>query len=344
MKIACLTDTHWSARRSSHLFLNHFENFYKNVFFPFLEQEGITTVMHLGDAFDNRNSIDFLGLDWTRRVVLEPLSKYEVHMITGNHDVFYKSTNNINSPSLLLQNYKNIHVYSDPTEIEIDNLKILMLPWINFENEELTQRILNQSQAEIVMGHLELQGFRVNRTLTMEHGMSPKILNRFKKVFSGHYHTRSNQKNIFYIGNPYEMFWTDVEDPRGFCVFDTETFKIQYINNPFRLFYNIYYEDTDFKSLNVKEYENKIVKVIVRKKTDQRKFDKFLDKLYSANVHELKIVENYDRLSNLEIEELESEDTVTVLNKYVEDSEINLDKSILKNMIQEIYKEACESI
>lgn len=344
MKIAIATDTHWGAKRSSSIFLNHFENFYSKVFFPYLKENNITTVLHLGDAFDNRNSIDFLGLDWTRRVVLEPLSDYRVHMVTGNHDCFYKSTNGINSPNLLLQNYSNISVYSDPTEIQIENLKILLLPWINAENEENTQRMISQSTADVAMGHLELQGFRVNRNLIMEHGRDTEGLDKFKMVFSGHYHTRSNHKNIYYIGNPYEMFWSDVEDPRGFCVLDTETLGLTFVNNPFRLFHQIYYEDTDPKSLNLKELENKIVKVIVRKKSDEKKFDRFLMRLYNANIHELKIIENHDPLSEMDIEELESEDTVSILNKYVEESEISLNKSVLKNLIQEIYKEACETV
>ena len=119
MKVAIITDTHWCARKSSKVFQNYFELFYKNVFFPTLEQYGITTVIHMGDAFDSRKSIDLSGLEWTKRVVLEPLSKYDVTLITGNHDCALKNSNRINSPDLLLKEYTNIKTYSEPTEINI---------------------------------------------------------------------------------------------------------------------------------------------------------------------------------------------------------------------------------
>ena len=72
-----------------------FESFYKNIFFPTLEQHGIANVIHMGDAFDSRKSIDYQSLEWTKRVVLDPLSKYNVHMLVGNHDAYYKNTNNV---------------------------------------------------------------------------------------------------------------------------------------------------------------------------------------------------------------------------------------------------------
>jgi predicted phosphodiesterase len=344
MRIALITDTHWSARKSSRLFHDYFELFYKNVFFPTLEKEGIDTVIHMGDAFDNRKSIDFWGLEWTKKVVLEPLSKYNVHLITGNHDVYFRNTNQINSPQLLLKDYPNITTYSTPTEIKIDNLDILLLPWICSDNEQQSLRMIQKTKAKIAMGHLELQGFRVNHSLVMEHGLEPDIFNNFKKVFSGHYHTRSDNQTVFYIGNPYEIYWTDVEDTRGFAIFDTETLEHTLIDNPYRLFYNIYYEDIDHKTFDVRDYENKIVKVIVRKKTDTKEFEKFIDKLYSSNISELKIIENFYIQESNEFETFESEDTLSILNRYIEEAEVNLDKFVVRKILQEVYQEACEII
>ena len=344
MKVALLTDTHFSFKKSSKLFHDYFELFYKNVFFPTLEKKGIDTIVHMGDAFDNRKSIDFSGLEWTKRVILEPLSKYKVHMITGNHDIFYRNSTSLNSPELLLQNYSNIQVYSSPTEIEINNLKILLLPWICSENEEKTLQMIQNTSARIVMGHLELQGFRVNRQMITDYGNSPDIFSKFTKVFSGHYHTRSDNGTVFYIGNPYEMFWSDLNDSRGFAIFDTETLEHRLIDNPYKMHYHIYYEDTPFQTFDTRQYENKIVKVIVRKKTDSKKFEKFLDKLYASNVAELKILENFEIQESPEFEAVESENTISILNRYIEEAEISLDKSILQKMMQEIYREACEIV
>jgi DNA repair exonuclease SbcCD nuclease subunit len=342
MKVAILTDSHFGARKGSKLFHDYFELFYKNVFFPTLEQYGISTVIHMGDAFDSRKSIDYQSLEWAKRVVFEPLKAYEVHMIVGNHDSYYKNTNNTNSPQLLLKDYPNIQTYSSPIEIRVGNLDVLLLPWICMENEEKSLKMIKKTKVKIAMGHLECQGFRANRQIIMEHGLEANIFSNFKKVFSGHYHTRSDNGTVFYTGNPYEIYWTDVNDTRGFAIFDTETLDHTYINNPYKMFYNIYYEDTNYQTFDTREYENKIVKVIVRKKTDTEKFEKFIDKLYSSNISEINIIENFDIQEPLQFEALESEDTISILNRYIQEAEINLDKTRIQKMIQEIYQEACE--
>jgi len=342
MKIAIITDTHYGARKGSKSFHDYFEQFYKNVFFPTLEQYGIDTVIHMGDAFDSRKSIDYQSLEWSKRVVFEPLKNCDVHMVVGNHDTYYKNTNTINSPELLLKNYPNVKTYSKPTEVCVGNLNILLLPWINQENEKETLKLIKKTTSKVAMGHLELQGFRVNRQIVMENGLDSKLFEKFERVFSGHYHTRSNDGRVFYLGNPYEIYWTDVNDTRGFTIFDTETLEHFHIDNPYKMFYNIYYEDTLAKDFEFEEYSNKIVKVIVRKKTNPKEFEKFLDKLYESNVQDLKIVENFQVQEVEDISHFESEDTFSILDRYIQESEIELDKSTLKNLIREVYQEACE--
>ena len=342
MKIAIITDTHYGARKGSKHLHEYFEKFYDDVFFPTLEAEGIDTVIHMGDAYDSRKSIDYQSLEWAKRVVFERLKKYKVHMIIGNHDCYYKNTNDVNSPALLLQTYKNIKTYSEISEITIDKLNILLIPWINSENFEESSKTIKSSKCVCAMGHLELNGFRAHRGHVMEDGMDCNLFDKFDKVFSGHYHTRSDNGKIFYLGNPYEMFWNDVNDTRGFHIFDTETLTHTPVNNPYKLFYNIYYEDTNYKLFNVSEYENKIVKVIVRKKSKPKDFEKFIDKLYSIGVQDLKIIENFDIQENEDFEIGDEENTLSILNRYIDESETQYDKNIIKNIFQDLYKQACE--
>ena len=342
MKIAIITDTHYGARKGSKHLHDYFELFYDNVFFPALEEHNVGAVIHMGDAFDSRKSIDYQSLEWAKRVVFDRLAKYETHMIIGNHDCYYKNTNDVNSPELLLQTYPNIKTYNSPTEVEIDNLNVLFIPWINAENFEDTVNAIKGSTSNYAMGHLELNGFRAHRGHVMEDGMDCKLFEKFERVFSGHYHTRSDDGRIFYLGNPYEMFWNDVNDKRGFHILDTDDHTLTQINNPYKLFYNIYYEDTNHKLFNATEYENKIVKVIVRKKSKPKDFEKFIDKLYSVGVQDLKIIENFDLQENEDFEIGEEENTLSILNRYIDESETQYDKSIIKNIFQDLYKQACE--
>ena len=342
MKVAIITDTHAGARKGSKHLHDYFELFYKNIFFPSLEEHKIDTIIHMGDIFDSRKAIDLQSLEWTKRVMLEPLKKYKVYLTIGNHDCYYKNTNNVNSPELLLRSYPNIKIYNRAEEVTIGKRKMLFLPWINSENYDHTLNLIKETKAKVAMGHLEVNGFKATRGHMMENGMDTKVFDKFEKVYSGHFHTRSNDGKIYYLGNPYEMFWNDVNDPRGFHIFDTETLEHTPINNPYRLFYNVYYEDTNHKLFNATEYENKIVKVIVRKKSNPKDFEKFIDKLYSIGVQDLKIVENYGIQESEDFEVEEEESTISILNRYIEESEFDLDKSIIKGIFQDLYRQACE--
>ena len=346
MEVIVLTDTHVGARRNSQVFHQYFEKFYKDVFFPTIDKNNIKTIIHMGDCFDNRKSIDFKALSWGKRVIFDEARKrgIQIYLLTGNHDVYHKETNEINSVDLLLREYDNIQVFSGPTEVLLEDLKVLFIPWINSQNQNKTLDLIQNTDATVAFGHLELNGFRVNSSIVMDHGMNPDIFSKFKKVFSGHYHTRSDNGTVFYLGNPYEMFWSDVKDTRGCTIFNTKTLKHKPINNPHRLFYNIYYEDTPHQTFNATQYENKIVKVIIRKKTDPKQYEKFIDKLYKVNVAELKIVENFEIVESDMFEAFESENTLSILNRYVEESEVNLDKTLIQEILQEVYQEACEIV
>ena len=322
MNIVIITDQHFGARKGATYIHNYFKKFYDDIFFPYLEKNKIDTVVDMGDTFDHRRNIDLASLEWSKKVYYDRLQAMgvKVHTIVGNHTAYYKDTNEINSVDLLLKEYDNVEVYSEPTEITIDGLGILMLPWINEENRSQTMEMIQKSTSKVVMGHLELNGFVATRGHTMEHGMDIKVFNKFEKVFSGHFHTRSNNGKIYYLGNPYEMFWNDVNDPRGFNLFDTQTLKHSPVNNPYRLFYNVYYEDTNYKLFDSRELRHKIVKVIVKRKTDQKQFEKFIDKLYNSGIQDLKIVENYILQESEDFEVEETENTIGILNRYIDES------------------------
>jgi len=344
MKVAIITDQHFGARKSSKFLHDYFKKFYDDIFFPYLKENDIKVVIDMGDTFDNRRSIDLWALEWAKENYYNRLEEMgiTVHTIVGNHTAYYKNTNNINTVDLLLKQYKNVKIYSECTEVKLDKLKVLFIPWINNENFESTVSSVKASRSVCAMGHLELNGFRAHRGHVMEDGMDCELFEKFQTVFSGHYHTRSDDGKIFYLGNPYEMFWNDVNDTRGFHIFDTETLEHTPINNPYRIFHNIYYEDNNYKLFDAREYQGKIVKVIVKKKSKPKEFEKFIDKLYSVGVQELKIVENFEIHIDEDFEVDETENTISILNRYIDEAEMECDKSIVKGILQKIYSQACE--
>ena len=344
MKIAIITDQHFGARKNSKLFHDYFLEFYDNIFFPTLEKENIHTIIDMGDTFDSRKGVDFSVLKWAKDNYYDRLKNFDLWTIIGNHTAYYKNTNTLNAVDVLLREYNNVHVIPEYQEITIDGLKIAMVPWINQENQERTYKLLEKSKCPVVMGHLELNNFYSNRIHKMENGASRAPYKKFDKVFSGHYHHRSNEDNIYYLGNPYEIYWSDLEDIRGFHIFDTETLETTPIDNPYRMFYKLYYEDTPHQTFDVREYANKIVKLVVRRKSDPDKFEKFVDKLLGSGVADLKVVENFAFLENEDFDVEQSEDTLSILSRYLDESETDIDKVEAKTIIKNIYQEACEVI
>jgi len=343
MKVAIITDTHFNFKKGNKTFHDYFEKFYKNVFFPTLKKYKVDTVIHMGDMFDNRKTTDYWSIDWTRRVILEPLKKYKVHVILGNHDIFYKNTTDLNSPMLLVNNYKNINVYTKPTNVQVGELDVLFIPWITPDGEAETLQSIQTSYARVAMGHLELSGFYAHKGQIQHNGRDKSIFNKFDKVFSGHYHTRNDDGKIFYLGNPYQLYWNDYGDTRGFTIFDTETLEITKIDNPYQMFKVIQY--TDDVSVDLSEYENCIVKLIVKERKDQVKYEKFLNSLVEANVQDLKVIEQVTINDQFDASEcVENEDTLSLLKMYVDESEIELNKNRIKDLLNTIYQESFQLI
>jgi DNA repair exonuclease SbcCD nuclease subunit len=345
LKVAIITDQHFGARNDSIAFLDFFEKFYENTFFPTIDSAGIDTVLILGDTFDRRKYINFYALDRAKKMFFDKLEErgIRVHMLAGNHDTYYKNTNEVNSPDLLLVEYGNIDVISKAETIVIDGTSICMIPWICPDNYQETLDHIKNTKAEICMGHLEIAGFAMYRGMESHDGLAKETFEKFDLVFSGHYHHRSSDQHIHYLGNPYELTWQDYNDPRGFHLFDLDTRELEFFCNPYRMFERIEYNDKDQEpiDLDLIELEQKYVKLIVVNKTDFYKFDKFIQKLYNKGCHEIKIIEDMSEFQDGEInEEINLEDTVSVLSNYIESIETDVDKEQIKTYMRTLYTEA----
>lgn len=344
MKIALITDQHLDGRKGSLAFWNFWQKFYDNVFFPTLKKHKINTIIDLGDTFDNRKSMDFNTFQRAKVNYFDKLKDYKVHMLIGNHCTYYKNTNRINSPELLLEQYENIRIYSRPEHVRLGSKQFLMLPWINSENQEEILRTLEDSDADIVCGHLELTGFEVTPGMKMDHGMDPAPFSKFDRVWSGHYHHKSKKGNIQYLGNPYQMFWNDYKDKRGFHIYDTETDRLTFIENPYEIFQKLYYNDSEHQEIDYDQYKDCFVKVIVEEKNDYLQFEKVIDKLYDTGVHEVKIIESLVNETGEIDDDIEIKDTMTLLGEYVDEVEVSVDKEKLKRLLNTLYIESCEAV
>src|SRR5579872_1467467 len=247
MKVAIITDTHAGCRNDLPVFLDFQEKFYQNVFFPKIDELGIKTVLHLGDVFDRRKYINYKTLFRLKSMYFDPLSQRGIWSptIIGNHDIFHNNTLDVNALDLVVNefHYSNVKIIREPQVVDIHGFKILMMPWICDENRERSFDILKSAPTDICMGHFPISGFVMHKGQVSEDGLDRSVFDRYDMVFSGHFHHRSSDGRIWYLGNPFEMTWQDFNDKKGFHIFDLEKRHLEFVPNPYQMFYRIVYND-----------------------------------------------------------------------------------------------------
>lgn len=348
MKVAIVTDTHFGIRGDSQTMLAHQEKFFKEVFFPTCQEHKIKHVIHPGDLVDRRKYINFNTHQVMRKCFLDELVKRDMTMdlLAGNHDVYYKSTNRLNALDELLRPYPNITVFADPTDVCREDFTLCYVPWINNENEADTNRVIEQSRAQILFGHLELAGFEMFRGQLSEHGnLELPLLDKFDMVLSGHFHQMSTKGNVTYLGAPYQMTWSDWDCPRGFHILDLETRELEFIPNPNQLFAKIFYNDEGMKYRELMDFEGIdfhgcYIKIIVENKTNPLYFDHFVEAIEKMEPADVRVVEALTQADSSDIIN-QAEDTQTILMKSIDQMEMDPDKATkVKTLLSELYTEA----
>jgi len=343
MKIALINDTHFGARGDSQLFFDHFMKFFDEVFFPYIKENNIDTVIHAGDLMDRRKFVNFNILNQVRTKFIDRLKKenVEVHCILGNHDVYYRNTNKINSMKELFGD--DLIIYESPTVINFDGLDIALLPWVNKENYDEFIQFIETAAAPILIGHLELKGYDVMRGVKYEEGMDANLFSRYEQVYTGHFHCRQERENIYYMGTQYQITFSDLNETKGFHILDTDTRKITFIENPNKMFYTLSYNDEDgpVESGDYSHLKDAYVKLFVEYKQHPYSFDRFMDKLYEAGVAKITIVEDIidSEWTKEEIFDL-AQDTVTLINNEIDSIEEVQDKTRMKKLIKDLYMES----
>ena len=324
--------------------------FYEEIFFPYLDEHDIKHIIHMGDYFDRRKYINFASMKANIKHFIEPMTERGITMdlVIGNHDTYYKNTNDVNAPELLLYNQPNVSVYSECEVREYDGFPIALVPWINNDNYADSVEFLRSAPASIAMGHFEIEGALMMPGMTCQHGFDHSYVKRFDKVLSGHFHQKSEFANIRYLGSQMQFTWSDYGDNKYFHIFDTDTQELTPVLNPIEMFEKVFYDDTKetFESIANADYSNvtkKFVKVIVVNKDNPYWFDTFLDKVHAENPLHLQVVDDNKHMDFFDDSEIDDiEDTLTIVEKYVESLEIQGKKKPLNDLMTSLYDEALD--
>ena len=271
-----------------------------------------------------------------------------MHIILGNHDVFFKNSNEINSiKELFSTGYPNITIYEEPTDVRFGDRCIGMVPWITTNNfEECVQYIQNCS-CSILCGHLEINGFEVMSGIRHEGGVESFIFNNHDKVLSGHFHIKQTHKNIFYLGTQYQLSFADIGSKKGFHIFDTETRELEFIENVNNIFFTLRYDDSSstfaktLAKVKYNKYTNGFIKVIVVNKKNNKLFDTFIESLTKVGIQQLQLIEDTSITSKMDDLEVDvSEDTIAIISKEIDNMEDIENKNKLKVIIKDLYMES----
>jgi DNA repair exonuclease SbcCD nuclease subunit len=342
-KIALICDVHTGIRNDNPIFQDSLRKSMKS-FFDYIDKHNIKHIINLGDLYDRRKYINFVSAKLCREVFLEEIEKRKIstHIILGNHDVYYRDTNRVNALEELVRGrYSHIGIVDSPYEMNIDGCKMIMLPWLTKDNIDECMAAINDTEATVLFGHLELVGFQMHKGQIADHGMDKEIFTKFDRVFSGHYHHRSGIGNIVYLGAFGYYTWSDAGDYRGFAIFDTETLETEFIKNRYCPFKVIEYDETN-PVKDFAEYENCYVKVVIKNRENLYTFDQFLDSLYESKPADISIVE--DVSSFVEIEESgetdPNQDTKSILSNYIDGLSLPVDNKKMKTYMSDVYQEA----
>lgn len=349
MKMALVTDSHFGCRNNSITFIDHIEQFFNNVFFPYIDVHEIKQIVHLGDLFDQRKYINFRSLNHARSCFIDPIKERKIptDIIVGNHDTYYRNTNDINSVNELLGADNLFSIFIDPYERMYDDVKVLLVPWINSGNREKTLDMMDETDAKILFGHIEINEFDMGSGCIMDHGMDINLFKKFDQVFSGHFHKKQKGRNVRYLGAPYEITWADYNTLKGFHIFDTETKELTFIRNPYRMFHKILYDDigTPDQVFDYKSYEDCYVKIIIRNKSKPFEFDVFMDKLEQVSPANITVVDDHMNLDKINEEDFvdQSQSTLKIIQNYVKGLDnLSVDRHQLDVLLVDLYGQAVD--
>lgn len=337
MAIAKIGDLHIGSRNGSRYVRDFIKNYLINYFIPELVASDIHEVWQFGDTFDVRKFMYGRDKDWLKDELTPALKEAGIKWngIVGNHDITLEESNRINWPSYLNELDPDVYCYySEPTEVMIEGVKTLLLPWINKENYDASIAAIHATDAKYCFAHLELAGFKMYQSSTCDHGqIDVALLSKFDRVDTGHFHTRSMEGNIQYIGTPYHLNWEDYKDGtnRGFYVDDMRGGEVFIPNSEHQtLFRYVEYDYTKLSSDDEGNWidpewlntglgiEGQIVKVIVQNRDNAKHYEKFCDAMKRCKCIDYNFIDRTITVAAEKVEvteEMVATDAVEVLKK-----------------------------
>lgn len=232
-RIWILGDMHMGIRANSLEWLQIQQDFYENVFIPTLQKnvrEG-DILVQVGDAFDNRQSINLKVLHYTVNLFERLGEILPTHVIVGNHDIWAKKSNEVSAIDSIKW-IPNVQVYKDPVQYKWADKNVLLMPWRRDPDHE-AETLAEFPKANIVFCHSEVRGIALNSKVKNMHGSDSQTFDRYEAVYSGHIHYRQKKGSLRMVGTPYQLTRSDSGNPKGFDLVDLTTMEETFFENTY---------------------------------------------------------------------------------------------------------------
>lgn len=313
-KVIIVGDLHFGVKNFDGIVFEEQKQFFVALI-EYAKQNNISKIIFCGDFFDNRRVID---INFLHRIKNEILSLFTDDLqgitVLGNHDIYFKNKRSVNSLKFI--ETENFKVVETPSEYKIGQKTFALIPWV------LPGENLETFHSDYVVGHFEIRNFEMIKNVFDEHSrfdenLLKTIYPNAKKIFSGHYHIKSSNNFINFVGTPYQINWGDFDTERGFFVLDTANDDLTFVPNPVsKRFIKIFYHETKEKPYkieglipgkviemdlseikdNIELLKRNIIKFIINESTDHL-YDEALFILKSNEVR-------FDFINNVEVSEM----------------------------------------
>lgn len=348
-----ISDTHFGVRSNSNEWMEIQKSYFYDFFIPLIKknyQKG-DAIIHTGDVFDSRQSLNLKVMNMAMDIFQEISKIMPVFIICGNHDIYHKKTNDINSVKIF--NWlDNVYVYEKPTILKINNNKTdcLLMPWCDTHEQE--QEIIDNNPADYLFCHTDMQGLKFNPYVKIDEGLEVNSYRSFKMVYSGHIHYAQRNKNIRMVGSPYQMTRSDIGNQKHVWYINfTDDTEHGIPNNHSPNFIKIKLEKAlEMKVGDLKElFENNFVDVLVNSSwTSSFPFNSFIDLFSDIKYRKLNyVITTIGNSDEIDLEDGEFSENVNIeelIETYIDNLEFKDKIKIkLKERSKQLYKKSLTS-
>lgn len=338
--IVIIGDLHFGIHLSDERFIEYQIEEWKKFINGYCRANDVQQLIILGDFFDNRNYLSVKIIDIVKKQIIK--HDMDIVLLVGNHDTLYKNTNEVSSSRLMFGLHDNVNVIDKVQEMYIDDVKCLMLPWINKGNYSESMAAIKKTDAEYCFGHLELNGFEMTSGFKCIKGLSAGTFKKFKAVFTGHFHLVQDMGNIHYLGSFYQTTWADCGDQKRIYTVG-DGFELTPVPMARSIFKKIYLTKEDpISDKHIQEATDSYVKVYLNYKMTAKE-EKFLTNLFEcaikADVIDLRMLLEEDD------SDVAEEDFMEIFNGFMElqeDIDDELKAGVTK-LMKKTYNEALEN-